>query len=1070
MNTMDRVVQNRASFQSPDSNEHHSRLIDAFVDDTSLSFTPETDISFEEVTRQLTKIATYWNRLLFYSGGSLNLQKCSYHVTKWEWNKQGRPVVRSQKPDDPIVCVTSMQTGEVEAISYQPYDKAARILGVYLSPEGDFSQQIMVMKKKADTYAARLNSPRLTAQDADTFMRTTYNPAMGYVLPSLAIDEESLNQVQLKILATLLQKLGFSSKTPVPLRHGPIDMGGLGLTDLRTEMGVAQLKLLRNAIFNKSEVGKMMIISIKYSQIEAGIKEHILERPDIHISYLTPTWITSVRQFLYQHNLAVTITNTINIRFQGTNDACIMNYTMLKLYSSHQQQDINLVRLYLQAITLSDISTRDGKSIQKTAMRGRRLPESCPRRNWPRQSEPTQSQVNIWQQYLRENFIRTDLTWNRRLGPVTSNNYSNYKDWRRSNESQKVEVPSNFDTFRQYLRSMPRWYRRLLNNYEQMANDVQIWKAFRRRDRFVEIASDGGLSNAVGTFGWKIVTTSPNKRELTLFQGSGFIDGPIEVGSSTRSELGGFTAPLLLATALARFWGIRHRCQFRWFTDSTSAISKVRMFSTNGKPRHFPENSDYVMVIQALLCELKRPIMPTWVKGHQDDDKPYNKLPREARLNVDVDELATNHTTHHMKAKPMRRIDHIPCQLISLKINGQRFPSNWDANLRWTINGSYMKTYVKEKQGWDEETWNTIDFAFVKAYCKTTKSTAKNKWFKFMHNLQSTGERKQKMNRNGDEVNISQCPCCNRQMETQQHMVLCEVNPKRTEALLELSNGGSTYKEHHNFTRAMTDCIEQWIYDPTKTPSIDDSTNPAIQNQKESMLPPHMESMMLEAIHEQNKLGWMNLLRGYISNKWIIIASSHMMNDEAHLQKSDGRRRLGVILQRIQLFVNTMWQGRNEMLHRRDKEDEAKFVSIEAAEIRHYFSQPHLLPVSTQHYCKGSVLQILRSSPANRRRWLRRVRRARADLINNQLRQARITSFFTRRNNDATSHDTGTDTLTAKDEDSRKFTERRIQASDTKNTVRKPQQQTRIHHYFPGRPPENPSTGRTVTTKSLASK
>jgi hypothetical protein len=61
-----------------------------------------------------------------------------------------------------------------------------------------------------------------------------------------------------------------------------------------------------------------------------------------------------------------------------------------------------------------------------------------------------------------------------------------------------------------------------------------------------------------------------------------------------------------------------------------------------------------------------------------------------------------------------------------------------------------MKTYVKEKHGWDETTWNTIDFVFVKAYCKTAKSVAKHKWFKFMHNLQSTGERKQKMNRNGD--------------------------------------------------------------------------------------------------------------------------------------------------------------------------------------------------------------------------------------------------------------------------------------------------------------------------------
>jgi hypothetical protein len=45
-----------------------------------------------------------------------------------------------------------------------------------------------------------------------------------------------------------------------------------------------------------------------------------------------------------------------------------------------------------------------------------------------------------------------------------------------------------------------------------------------------------------------------NRRTSPYTEGSGPIDGPMEVGSSTRSELGGFTAPLLLATALARFW------------------------------------------------------------------------------------------------------------------------------------------------------------------------------------------------------------------------------------------------------------------------------------------------------------------------------------------------------------------------------------------------------------------------------------------------------------------------------------------------------------------------------------
>ena len=43
------------------------------------------------------------------------------------------------------------------------------------------------------------------------------------------------------------------------------------------------------------------------------------------------------------------------------------------------------------------------------------------------------------------------------------------------------------------------------------------------------------------------------------------------------------------------------------------------------------------MVIQSLAAELKRPIAPCWVKGHQDADRDYDDLPREAQLNIDVD-------------------------------------------------------------------------------------------------------------------------------------------------------------------------------------------------------------------------------------------------------------------------------------------------------------------------------------------------------------------------------------------------------------------------------------------------
>jgi hypothetical protein len=53
-----------------------------------------------------------------------------------------------------------------------------------------------------------------------------------------------------------------------------------------------------------------------------------------------------------------------------------------------------------------------------------------------------------------------------------------------------------------------------------------------------------------GTFGWKL-TTLTNKE---IFQGYGPVNGPNETGCSIRSELGGFTAPLLLVTTLAKHW------------------------------------------------------------------------------------------------------------------------------------------------------------------------------------------------------------------------------------------------------------------------------------------------------------------------------------------------------------------------------------------------------------------------------------------------------------------------------------------------------------------------------------
>ena len=166
---------------------------------------------------------------------------------------------------------------------------------------------------------------------------------MRYGLAALAVDEEILAGVQSRVIKSMLQKMHVQSTIPTAIRHGPPELGGLGLYDLRSEVGIEAIKFFRNAIYSNSECGKLLRINLQYSQLEAGIGQALLEHPTIHISYLTPSWLISLRQFLYCHNLTILITDNFCPVLQSDSDQYIMQECHLSRYTAVQQRDINLV-------------------------------------------------------------------------------------------------------------------------------------------------------------------------------------------------------------------------------------------------------------------------------------------------------------------------------------------------------------------------------------------------------------------------------------------------------------------------------------------------------------------------------------------------------------------------------------------------------------------------------------------------------------------------------------------------------------------------------------------------------
>jgi hypothetical protein len=198
---------------------------------------------------------------------------------------------------------------------------------------------------------------------------------MTHTLPALACDEEELQQVQSAVLPALLNQLGVHSKYPTALCHAPTTYAGLDIADLRTESGVSLLKALRNSVFADTEHGQMMITSIKTSQLESGLHLSLLLNPATTVSYLTPTWITTIRQYLYNHGMSVKLTDQLDMTPSCHNDQLIMDPARLRQYTQDEQLDLNLVRIHLQAVYISNLSTGHGLSLQRNSING--FPDSA---------------------------------------------------------------------------------------------------------------------------------------------------------------------------------------------------------------------------------------------------------------------------------------------------------------------------------------------------------------------------------------------------------------------------------------------------------------------------------------------------------------------------------------------------------------------------------------------------------------------------------------------------------------------------------------------------------------------
>jgi hypothetical protein len=182
------------------------------------------------------------------------------------------------------------------------------------------------------------------------------------------LDTKVLNKIQRKATQAILNKLGVSKPFLRCIAIGQKDLCGMALLDMSVEQGVRGIQHLTDHLFSRDSVGNMMLIALQSLQLESGCGFHLLENPSEWVPYIMSCWLTCIQDFLDKSKITIKVASAQCVYISREHDRYVMDEIQkLGVYDDSQLFDINAVRLYLQVMTLSDISDAKGQQISEEA-------------------------------------------------------------------------------------------------------------------------------------------------------------------------------------------------------------------------------------------------------------------------------------------------------------------------------------------------------------------------------------------------------------------------------------------------------------------------------------------------------------------------------------------------------------------------------------------------------------------------------------------------------------------------------------------------------------------------------
>jgi hypothetical protein len=217
-----------------------------------------------------------------------------------------------------------------------------------------------------------------------------------------------------------------------------------------------------------------------------------------------------------------------------------------------------------------------------------------------------------------------------------------------------------------------------------------------------------------------------------------------------------------------------------------------------------------------------------------------------------VDSIANDYLLDTCQPQTLENAEHVDAQAISICIQGTRFTGRYEDAIRESIDGSYPRHYLSVEHKWSNSTWSWIDWYSHERHLKVLKGACLYQRLKFTHDWQPTNSQIIKFTKS-DDASIGFCPCCKTTLEDHDHVLRCPSQAStRYLALQEIRS--SIEQTTSPAGPVLWAGLAHWLNHPNEPLSIGTSRYSGTT-----------QLLVQQALHEQERIGWDKLFRGYLS-------------------------------------------------------------------------------------------------------------------------------------------------------------------------------------------------------------